>query len=118
MGDPDGAHIKAWFEHNRELGMLLARRWTSSRANPQTHPLPSTSASASCVRITTRSGRPIDGAANDDRQSNARLGLTLALSVSRHHSIKLYGSKAVATRIGGDFDIVGLVLQYRWGGGL
>lgn len=60
----------------------------------------------------------IDGAENDDRQSNARLGLTLALSVSRRHSIKLYASKAVATRIGGDFDIVGMVLQYRWGGGL
>jgi hypothetical protein len=60
----------------------------------------------------------IDGAENDDRQSNARLGATLALSVSRYHSIKLYASKAVATRIGGDFDIVGLALQYRWGGGL
>lgn len=60
----------------------------------------------------------IDGEKNDDRQSNARLGVTLALSVTRHHSIKLYGSKAVATRIGGDFDLFGLALQYRWGGGL
>ena len=60
----------------------------------------------------------IDGEKNDDRQSNARLGLTLALSVTRHHSIKLYGSKAVATRIGGDYDVYGLALQYRWGGGL
>lgn len=60
----------------------------------------------------------IDGAESDDRQSNARLGLTLALSVTRRQSIKLYASKAVATRIGGDFDVVGLALQYRWGGGL
>jgi hypothetical protein len=60
----------------------------------------------------------IDGEKNDDRQSNARLGLTLALSVTRHHSIKLYGSKAVATRVGGDYDVFGLALQYRWGGGL
>jgi hypothetical protein len=60
----------------------------------------------------------IDGVEGDDRQSNARVGATLALSVSRRHSIKLYASKAVATRIGGDFDIVGLLLQYRWGGGL
>ncbi|MCC6765707.1 MAG: transporter [Deltaproteobacteria bacterium] len=60
----------------------------------------------------------IDGVAGDDRQSNARVGATLALSVSRRHSIKLYASKAVATRVGGDFDLLGLALQYRWGGGL
>ncbi len=60
----------------------------------------------------------VDGVENDDRQSNARVGVTLALSVTRNHSIKLYASKAVATRIGGDFDLLGLALQYRWGGGL
>lgn len=60
----------------------------------------------------------IDGTENDDEQSNARVGITLALSVTRHHSVKLYGSKAVATKLGGDFDLVGLALQYRWGGGL
>jgi hypothetical protein len=32
--------------------------------------------------------------------------------------VKLYASKAVATRAGGDFDLIGLALQYRWGGGL
>ena len=60
----------------------------------------------------------IDGRENDDDQSNARVGITLALSMTRHHSIKLYGSKAVATRVGGDFDLLGFALQYRWGGGL
>jgi len=60
----------------------------------------------------------IDGVKNDDWQSNARLGLTLALSVSRNNSIKLYASKTVTTRIGGDYDVIGLALQYRWGGGL
>jgi hypothetical protein len=59
-----------------------------------------------------------DGVAQDNRQSNARLGGTLALSVSRHHSVKLFASKAVATRFGGDFDVIGMALQYRWGGGL
>jgi hypothetical protein len=59
-----------------------------------------------------------DGVAQDNRQSNARLGGTLALAVSRHHSVKLFASKAVATRFGGDFDVVGMALQYRWGGGL
>lgn len=60
----------------------------------------------------------IDGVEGDDRQSNARIGATLALSVSRRHSIKLYASKAVATKVGGDFDLLGVALQYRWGGGL
>lgn len=60
----------------------------------------------------------VDGVENDNRQSNARIGATLALSVSRHHSIKLYASRAVVTRIGGDFDVLGLAFQYRWGGGL
>jgi hypothetical protein len=60
----------------------------------------------------------VDGVENDDRQSNARVGATLALSVSRHHSIKLYASKGAVTRIGGDFDLLGFALQYRWGGGL
>ncbi len=60
----------------------------------------------------------IDDRENEDEQSNARLGVTLSLSVTRHHSIKLFGSKAIVTRVGGDFDLFGLALQYRWGGGL
>lgn len=60
----------------------------------------------------------IDGKENDDRQSNARVGLTLSLSLSRRYSAKLYASKTVVTRAGGDFDLIGLALQYRWGGGL
>ena len=60
----------------------------------------------------------IDGVENDDRQSNARMGATFALSVNRYNSIKLYASKAVLTRGGGDFDAIGIAWQYRWGGGL
>jgi hypothetical protein len=60
----------------------------------------------------------VDGVEADDRQSNSRVGATLALSVSRHHSIKLYASKGASTRIGGDFTTGGIALQYRWGGGL
>jgi hypothetical protein len=60
----------------------------------------------------------VDGVGGDTRQSNARLGLTAALSVTPHHSIKLYASKAIVTRIGGDYDVLGLAVQYRWGGGL
>jgi len=60
----------------------------------------------------------IDGMDGADSQSNSRLGLTVALPVTRQHSMKLYGSTGVSTRTGGDFDAVGIAWQYRWGGGL
>jgi hypothetical protein len=60
----------------------------------------------------------VDGVEGNDLQKNARLGVTVALPVNRHLSVKLYGSTGVSTRTGSDFDAVGLFLQYRWGGGL
>lgn len=60
----------------------------------------------------------IDGVKGDDELSNWRLGATLALPVSLNHSIKLYASSGVYTRSQGDFDLVGIAWQYRWGGGL
>ena len=60
----------------------------------------------------------MDGIENDDRQENWRLGATVSMPLSRHHSVKLYGSTGVSTRTGSDFDAVGIVWQYRWGPGL
>jgi len=60
----------------------------------------------------------IDGVKGDDLQRNWRLGATLAVPVDLHNSIKFYGSRGVQTRAGGDFDLVGIAWQYRWGGGL
>ena len=60
----------------------------------------------------------IDGVEGDDVQQNARLGVTVALPVGRHHSVKLYASTGASTRTGGDFDTLGIIWQYRWGGGL
>jgi hypothetical protein len=60
----------------------------------------------------------IDGTRNRDLQENTRIGATLALPVSRNHSVKLYGSTGVSTRIGSNFDLVGVAWQYRFGGGL
>ncbi len=51
----------------------------------------------------------------DDRQENSRIGVTLALPLNPQHSIKLYASRGVVTRIGNDSDTVGVVWQYRWG---
>jgi hypothetical protein len=60
----------------------------------------------------------VDGVEGDDLQKNTRLGVTVALPVNRHISVKLYGSTGVSTRTGSDFDAIGIVVQYRWGGGL
>jgi hypothetical protein len=38
--------------------------------------------------------------------------------VNRNNSIKLYGSTSVHTSAGTQFDLVGIVWQYRWGQGL
>jgi hypothetical protein len=59
-----------------------------------------------------------DGVQSDDLQSNTRVGATLAVPVNRNNSIKLYASTGTHTRTGSDYDLLGLVWQYRWGQGL
>jgi hypothetical protein len=66
-----------------------------------------------------RGGRTtLDGVRGDDLKENSRAGLTVALPLSRNHSVKLYASTGVSARTGSDFDAVGIAWQYRWGGGL
>jgi hypothetical protein len=60
----------------------------------------------------------LDGVQGDDEQGNVRVGATLTFPININHSIKLYGSTAVETRVGGDFNILGIAWQYRWGAGL
>jgi hypothetical protein len=60
----------------------------------------------------------VDGEANSDLQRNWRLGATLAVPLSVHHSVKLYASGGVSARTGNNYDLIGIALQYRWGGGL
>ena len=60
----------------------------------------------------------IDGVASDQVDSNSRAGFTLAFPVNRNNSIKLFASTGVQTVTGGDFKLVGVVWQYRWGQGL
>ena len=59
----------------------------------------------------------IDGVPGQEL-GNVRLGLTAALSLSRHQSIKVYGSTGVYSRTDSNFWAVGATWQYRWGGGL
>lgn len=60
----------------------------------------------------------VDGVKGDTLQENTRLGLTVALPVNRHNSIKLYASTGVFARTGSNFNTGGIVWQFRWGGGL
>jgi hypothetical protein len=60
----------------------------------------------------------LDNVPQDNALGNSRLGLTLALPIDRHYSVKLNASSGISTRTGTSFDILGLVLQYRWGAGL
>jgi len=60
----------------------------------------------------------VNGVEGDDLQRNWRMGATLALPVTLRHSVKLYASTGAYSRAGGDFDLIGIAWQYRWGGGL
>ena len=60
----------------------------------------------------------LDGVKGNDLQKNTRLGCTLAIPVNLHQSLKLYFSMGVSTRTGSDFDLIGVVWQYKWGGGI
>lgn len=60
----------------------------------------------------------VNGVENDDLQNNMRLGATLAISVNRNNSLKLTASTGLHTTSGTDYDLFGIVWQYRWGGGL
>jgi hypothetical protein len=55
---------------------------------------------------------------NHDLQENWRLGLTVAVPVTRRTSIKLNASTGVEARTGNNFDLFGIAWQYRWGAGL
>jgi hypothetical protein len=59
----------------------------------------------------------IDGRKGESLE-NVRVGLTLALPINRHNSVKLYGTTNVYTKTGADADVVGIAWQFRWGGGL
>jgi hypothetical protein len=61
----------------------------------------------------------VDGVVGNAFQENTRIGLTLALPVNKYNSVKLYASTGASTRLAGsDYDAIGILWQYRWGGGL
>lgn len=60
----------------------------------------------------------VDGVGNHDYQENTRYGCTLTLPLDRNHSLKLSASNGGHTRTGSEYDSIGIVWQYRFGGGL
>ena len=56
----------------------------------------------------------VDGAPNENEQHNSRVGVMLSLPVARGWSTRFGYSKGTAVRVGGDYDIVSVALQYRW----
>ncbi|HKY02582.1 MAG TPA: transporter [Burkholderiales bacterium] len=60
----------------------------------------------------------VEGDTKDDELGNSRVGFTLSLPIDRNYSFKFNASKGVVTRFGTGFDVVGFLIQYRWGGGL
>ena len=59
----------------------------------------------------------VDGEQGQEPE-NVRVGVTAALSLSRHQSIKFYGSTGVYNRTDNNFWALGIAWQFRWGGGL
>jgi hypothetical protein len=59
----------------------------------------------------------LNGVRDNNEQTNTRAGLTLALPVDRHNSIKFNASTGITTRTGSEFSLFGVAWQYRWGAG-
>jgi hypothetical protein len=58
----------------------------------------------------------VNGTAKADLQTNSRLGAALALPVGRRSALKVSWSTGFTTRIGADFDSVGVAFQTVWSG--
>jgi hypothetical protein len=56
----------------------------------------------------------LDGVQNDDRQSNSRLGVTLAVPVSTTHSLKFGYARGATTRVGSRLDTITVAWQFLW----
>jgi hypothetical protein len=59
-------------------------------------------------------GRPyaLNSVDDDSTQTNTRVGLTVAVPIDLHSSLKFYGSTGTST--GAEFAAVGVAWQYRW----
>jgi hypothetical protein len=60
----------------------------------------------------------VDGVQSGEPLKNWRYGATLVLPVDRNDSVKFYASNGISARTGSNYALVGVLWQYKWGGGL
>jgi hypothetical protein len=60
----------------------------------------------------------VNGVLDNDLQENSRWGVTLAQTLDKNNSLKVYFNSGVSARTGTNFNAVGIAWQYRWGAGL
>jgi hypothetical protein len=56
----------------------------------------------------------VDGRPQDDRQNNTRGGATVSVPVTLNQSVKLTWARGVSTRVGSNFDTLGVAWQVLW----
>jgi hypothetical protein len=56
----------------------------------------------------------VGGVDKNDRQENARVGVTLSVPATPKHSLKFTWSKGASTRLGSNFTSYGVAWQYTW----
>jgi hypothetical protein len=56
----------------------------------------------------------VNGAANDDRQKNTRVGATFSYPLNQRQSLKVVWARGITTRIGGHLNTVAVGWQYVW----
>ena len=56
----------------------------------------------------------VDDRPKNDRQANARVGLTLSLPLSSNQSVRLTGARGAFARIGSNFTTIGLAWNLLW----
>ena len=60
----------------------------------------------------------VDGVRRFDMQRNSRVGATVAVPLTRRHSVKCSVSSGARTSVGASFTSIALGYQVMWGGGL
>lgn len=61
---------------------------------------------------------PVDGVKNSDEQEGRRLRLRISMPVNRHDSVKIRVLRGFNAHREPDLDVIGIMWQYRWRGGL
>jgi len=64
-------------------------------------------------------GKPsVNGVEKEEIDMNTRMGGVFSVPINRRYSLKMFYTNSVRTSIGMDFDLLGISVQYKWGGGI